>query len=80
MNVDMCLVGQKGQQFCIGEGKMEAVGTHCINCHVIVKCFNEDFIDVFPSGFSDVPHPSRVTSGMLEGSVEDARDPNQYLL
>jgi hypothetical protein len=37
MNVYMCLIGQKGQQFYLGEGKMEAFGTHCINCHIIVK-------------------------------------------
>ncbi len=47
---------------------------------LLSRCCNEDFIDVFPSGFSEVLHPSRVTSGVFEGSVEDARDPNQYLL
>jgi hypothetical protein len=43
---------------------------------LLSRCCNEDFIDVFPSGFSEVLHPSRATSGVLEGSVEDARDPN----
>jgi len=33
---------------------------------LLSRCCNEDFIDVFPIGFSEVLHPSRVTSGVLE--------------
>jgi len=33
---------------------------------LLSRCWNEVFIDVSPIGFSEVLHPSTVTSGVLE--------------